>query len=104
MTINVQIHDCSARIAISGHFEFKVHRDFRKAYISLIDNTAIREIEIEMSMVDYLDSSALGMLVLLNERAKAVHKSVALLNTFGKALQVLEIANFNKIFNFKSAV
>ncbi|MFZ2300412.1 MAG: STAS domain-containing protein [Gallionella sp.] len=101
MAINVQIHDRSARIAMSGRFDFQVHRDFKDAYTPLLDNAAIHEIEVEMSKVDYLDSSALGMLMLLNERSRAANKSVALLNTSGVVSQVLEVANFSKIFNIK---
>jgi len=101
MAINVQIHDRSARIAMSGRFDFQVHRDFKDAYTPLLDNAAVHEIEVEMSKVDYLDSSALGMLMLLNERAMAANKSVALLNTSGVVSQVLEVANFSKIFNIK---
>ena len=103
MAINVQIHDRSARIAMSGRFDFQVHRDFKDAYTPLLDNAAVHEIEVEMSKVDYLDSSALGMLMLLNERAMAANKSVALLNTSGVVSQVLEVANFSKIFNIKHA-
>src|SRR3989338_4719397 len=101
MAINVQIHDRSARIAMSGRFDFQVHRDFKDAYTPLLDNAAVREIEVEMSKVDYLDSSALGMLMLLNERAKAANKPVSLLNTSGVVSQVLEVANFSKIFDIK---
>ena len=101
MAINVQIHDRSARIAMSGRFDFQVHRDFKDAYTPLLDNPAVREIEVEMSKVDYLDSSALGMLMLLNERAKAANKPVSLLNTSGVVSQVLEVANFSKIFDIK---
>ena len=101
MAINVQIRDRSARITMSGRFDFQVHRDFKDAYTPLLDNAAVHEIEVEMSKVDYLDSSALGMLMLLNERAKAVNKPVALLNTSGVVSQVLEVANFSKIFNIK---
>ena len=85
MAINVQIYDRSARIAMSGRFDFQVHRDFKDAYTPLLDNAAVREIEVEMSKVDYLDSSALGMLMLLNERAKAANKPVSLFEIKHKA-------------------
>lgn len=103
MAINVQILDHAARINMQGRFDFQVHREFKEAYMPLLDNPAVREIEVEMSRVDYLDSSALGMLMLLNERAKAVNKPVALLNTSGVVSQVLEVANFSKIFNIRHA-
>lgn len=101
MTIKVQIHDHAARIVMSGRFDFQVHRDFKDAYTPLLDNTEVHEIEVEMSGLAYMDSAALGMLILLNERAKAVNKMIALLNTSGMVSQMLEVANFNRMFNIK---
>lgn len=103
MAINVQILDKAARINMQGRFDFQVHREFKDAYAPLLDNPDVQEIEVEMSQVNYLDSSALGMLMLLNERAKAVSKPVALLNTSGVVSQVLGVANFSKIFRIKQA-
>lgn len=102
MNINVQILDHLARIAITSRFEFKMYYDFKNAFTQLLDNAAVREIEVEMSKVDYMDSAALGMLLLLGERAKAANKPVVLTNASGTVLQVLEIANFSKIFSIKS--
>lgn len=101
MAINVSIRNTAGRITMSDTFDFKVHRDFKAAYMPLLDNAAIREIEIELSKVEFIDSSALGMLMLLNERAKATNKTVSLLGASGIVLQLLEVANFNKIFDMK---
>ncbi len=101
MAINIQIHDRSARVSMTGRFDFKVHRDFKDAYTPLLDNAAAHEIEIEMSKLIYMDSSALGMLILLNERANAANKAVILLNPSGAVSQLLEVANFSRIFNIK---
>jgi anti-anti-sigma factor len=104
MGISVQIRDNVARISMSGRFDFQVHREFKDAYTTLLVNAGIREIEVEMSKVDYLDSSALGMLILLNERAKEAKKSITLLNASSMVAQVLDVANFSKIFNIKNAI
>jgi len=101
MTINVNIHDKVGRIEMSGRFDFQVHREFKDAYTKLTDNVAVNEIELEMSKVDYLDSSALGMLMLLNQRCKTASKALALLNTSAAVTQIFEVANFDKIFNIK---
>lgn len=101
MGINVTNRDGVARISMSGRFDFQVHREFKDAYTTQLANAAVREIEIEMSKVDYLDSSALGMLILLNERAKESKKSITLLTPSAVVAQVLEVANFSKIFNIK---
>lgn len=104
MAITVQVQNDVARISMSGRFDFQVHREFKAAYTAPLENSEVREIEVEMSKVEYLDSSALGMLMLLHERAKAVNKSVTLLNSSNAVAQVLEVANFGKIFNIKPAV
>jgi anti-anti-sigma factor len=101
MSITVQVLDGVARISMTDRFDFQVHREFKDAYAPLLVNAAVREIEVEMSRVTYLDSSALGMLMLLNERARAVNKSITLLNASRVVAQVLEVANFSKIFNIK---
>jgi len=101
MAISIQIRDGVARITMTGRFDFQVHREFKEAYIAPLDNAAVNEIEVEMSKVDYLDSSALGMLMLLHERAKAVNKKITLLNSSSAVANVLDVANFGRIFNIK---
>jgi len=101
MAINVQIVDHSARISMTGRFDFSVYRDFKNAYTALLMNAAVQEIAIEMSGVDYMDSAALGMLLLLNERASEANKPVILLNVSDTVFQVLETANFSKFFEIK---
>jgi anti-anti-sigma factor len=51
--------------------------------------------------VDYLDSSGLGMLLMLREKAQAANKTVSLRNCRGAVRQVLDIANFAKLFTIK---
>ena len=104
MALDTQVQGNVARIMMKGRFDFHVHRDFKETYTKLFENSAVQQIEIEMSKLDYLDSSALGMLMLLNERAKSVNKSITLVNPSGVVSQVLEVANFNRLFTItKSA-
>lgn len=100
-SVRVQIQGGMACIAVSGRFDFQLSRNFRNAYLPLLDNDAIQEICIELSEADYLDSSALGMLLLLNERAGAANKTAILLSASSFVSHVLEVANFSKIFNIK---
>lgn len=98
MALEIQLLENVGRIIMKGRFDFHVHRDFKEAYMRLFDVPAVQQIEIEMSKLDYLDSSALGMLMLLNERAKTVNKAIVLLNPSGVVSQVLDVANFNRLF------
>jgi len=87
-----------ARIALQGRFDFCAHREFKTSYEAPLSATDVRELEIDMGGVEYLDSSALGMLLILKERAGATNKRVAITNCRGAVKQVLDIANFSKLF------
>jgi len=98
MFINEKIDGQVARLSLEGRFDFHYHRDFRAAYDAVLAKTEIREIVVDFGRVDYLDSSALGMLLLLREKAETGGKKVKLSNLSGSVKQVLEIANFGKLF------
>ena len=83
---------------MSGRFDFNAHREFRAAYEQVIADAAVRALNIDMGGVDYLDSSALGMLLMLRDKAGAANKALTLSNVRGAVKQVLDIANFGKLF------
>lgn len=87
-----------AVIKLSGRFDFSKHREFRAAYEPLLEDKAVQEVAIDMANVDYLDSSALGMLLMLRDKAGAGNRVVSLINVRGSVKQVLDIANFGKLF------
>lgn len=101
MQISTRIEGRLGQIALVGRFDFGAHRDFRVAYEQLFAQAEIKEIEVDMHGVEYLDSSALGMLLLLKERAAANGREVTLSQCRGMVKQVLEIANFGKLFVMK---
>lgn len=98
MQVDIQTRESLARIVLKGRFDFNSHREFRNSYDALLRNGALKELELDLAEVDYLDSSALGMLLLFRERANNAHKTIALVNCRGIVAQVLEVANFNKLF------
>jgi anti-anti-sigma factor len=97
MQTNVTNHSGNAVIALSGRFDFNAHREFREAVEQAVKSEA-REVHVDLGGVDYLDSSALGMLLMLRDKAKAVGKDVVLANARGAVKQVIDIANFGKLF------
>lgn len=98
MSIDSCIQGDFAQITISGRFDYQLHREFKETYTHLIGDESVRKIGIELSLVEYIDSSALGMLMLLNDRANSNNKSVTLINPSGVTLHVLDVANFHEIF------
>ena len=101
MQITVEKRDSIARLAINGRFDFNSHREFRTACDEALQIPDINEVEADFSRVDYLDSSALGMLLLLREKAQNANLKVSLTNCTGLVQQVLDVANFQRLFTIK---
>jgi len=97
----VKLEGSTGRLVLVGQFDFNMHKDFRQASQELLDNPEIQEIAVDFDQVPFLDSSALGMLLLLKERASLQKKSLLLVNCHDTVQQVLEIACFNKMFTIQ---
>lgn len=98
MQANVIKEAGQAIIKLNGRFDFNTHRDFRSAYEPLLGDTDVKSVAVDFSSVDYLDSSALGMLLMLRDKMGGANKEVALSGVRGNVKQVLDIANFGKLF------
>jgi anti-anti-sigma factor len=98
MQASIQNEAGKAIVKLSGRFDFNTHREFRGAYEPLVADTSVRSVVVDFSGVDYLDSSALGMLLMLRDKLGGANKEVALTGVRGNVKQVLDIANFGKLF------
>ncbi len=98
MQATVTKEGSKATMKLNGRFDFNTHREFRSAYEPLITDAAVNTVLVDFSGVDYLDSSALGMLLMLRDKMGGANKEVALGGVKGNVKQVLDIANFGKLF------
>lgn len=98
MDAKVTVNDAQAVLVLGGRFDFKAHREFRDAVDALLGQAGGKPLQVDLGEVSYLDSSALGMLLMLRDKAKAANKDVALVGVKGSVRQVLDIANFSKLF------
>lgn len=85
------------RIELRGRFDFSCRADFRAAYASA---PAGARFIVDMTRVDYVDSAALGMLLLLRDHTGSA-ANVVIAGCHGQPEQVLRIANFHRIFRFE---
>ena len=96
MDAHLTINDGHARMVLAGDFTFEAHRPFKQCSQQLIGLTELQTLEIDFAAVDYMDSAALGMLLLLRERLG--QKPIRLVNTHGTVRAVLDVANFGHLF------
>lgn len=86
-------------LQIPERFDFGYHKEFTDQYQKLLKDTGVSEIALDFSSVSYLDSSALGMMVLFQKKAKAQNVSVRVRGAKDSAKEILQIANFDRLFD-----
>ena len=82
-------------IAVAGRFDFRMHDEFRKAYE--VDVERGGSFVVDLGRTEYIDSSALGMLLMLHDRAKQSGAAVSVRNCGESVRRVLEIARLDKV-------
>ncbi|WP_196137327.1 STAS domain-containing protein [Aliikangiella sp. G2MR2-5] len=83
-------------ITINGRFDFSAHQAFRDSYEKLTPTPS--EIIVDMAETTYLDSSALGMLLLLRDHAGGDTANITLKNCNEDIRKILTISNFEQLF------
>ena len=96
--LNATVNGKIATITVVGRFDFKGYREFRVAAEEVLKAEGVAEINLDMKKAEHLDSSALGMLLSLRDNANRANRLVLLSNCNGAVQQVLETANFYKLF------
>jgi anti-anti-sigma factor len=85
-------------LRIPERFDFGYHKDFTEQYQKLLAEPSVTDITLDFSCVSYLDSSALGMMVLFQKKAKGQNVTVKIKDAKDSAKEILEIANFDRLF------
>jgi len=96
---SVSANGDTVTITISGRFDFSIHGGFRQAYEKSESKSKNPNFVIDLSGADYMDSSALGMLLLLREYAGGDDAKVKIANCRPVIKEILDIANFDKLFS-----
>lgn len=84
-------------IKIDGRFDFGCHQAFRDAYERFSPKPV--SFTVDLKDTTYLDSSALGMLLLLRDHAGGDTAQVRVINASADTRKILAISNFDKLFD-----
>lgn len=101
MNVDTQVNGSTARLVLNGRFDFNCHGLFIQSTDPLLLNGRVDKLELDFEYVKYIDSSAMGMLLLLKERANCASKSITLVNCKGTVGQVFELMNFSRLFDIR---
>ena len=85
------------KIAISGNFDFTVVQDFRKTYMDIDGNST--DVTVDMRETEYMDSSALGMLLNMKKHIGETPEGIKIINCRPQVKKILDISRFDKKFD-----
>ncbi|MCE0558210.1 MULTISPECIES: STAS domain-containing protein [unclassified Motilimonas] len=93
-------NDSELEIIIHGRFDYSLHREFRACYQ---DQQPDLVYNINLSEAQYMDSSALGMMLLLKEHTeKSENGTVKISHPSNTVLKILKIAHFDKLIKIEN--
>jgi len=84
-------------LSITGRFDYKITKEFRDSYTRAARHKGVTYY-INLNNASYIDSSALGILLLLRECAKHNDGRVIIEQPSEQVSQVLKVANFERLF------
>ena len=99
MSIDVRTDESrnETTIVISGRFDFSMNSEFRKVLSN--SEGAGMKYQIDMGAVEDIDSSALGMLLLLRDKAGGESSNIKISRCRPDIIEMLKMANFQTMFD-----
>lgn len=88
-------------VRVPSRLDFRVVGDFKVRMEAAISGAQGSEVVVDLADTSYLDSSALGMLLVMRDKARARGKSIVISGPGGLVREALERARFEKIFDFR---
>ncbi|MBY4678011.1 STAS domain-containing protein [Marinobacterium arenosum] len=86
-------------IRVSDRFDFSLHQDFRDSYQS--EQAPGTSFALDLQDADYMDSSALGMILLLKEHAETLGGNLVIRHPNQTIRKILDIAKFERFITIE---
>ncbi|RUO35273.1 STAS domain-containing protein [Aliidiomarina sanyensis] len=83
-------------IHVKGKFDFGMVHDFRQSYEGLTER--VSSVVVDFRETEYIDSSALGMLLNMRKSLGAGTRTIHLINCRPEVRKILDISRFDKLF------
>lgn len=98
MEIDVKEHDDLVLVKVNGDIEMMSIKNFKQILFEIGQNID-KDIEIDLSDVDYIDSSGVGVLISLLKLQKKKGKELRMGKVSSKVLNVLKLSSLSDVFN-----
>ena len=98
MDHNKSINGDVCVMAISGKFTFSDHVEF-KSLLKVFDDSSVNQVDLDLKGLEFVDSAALGLLLLAKDKADTSSKKIRLLSPGDNQVKkMFEISRFYDLF------
>ncbi len=97
MDIEVKDQEEKVSIVVNGDIEMMTIKSFKQKLFEIGQNVD-KDIEIDLSNVDYIDSSGVGVLISLLKLQKKKDKTLSINKVSPKVLNVLKLSSLSDVF------
>lgn len=87
-------------MSLPEKFDFNYHAQFSEESNKFFSDASFSSIELDFSPVKYLDSSALGMMIMLYKKAKAMNIKTSIKGANGMITKILIKAHLDRFYDF----
>ncbi|MBF0232006.1 MAG: STAS domain-containing protein [Desulfamplus sp.] len=84
-------------LEVRGKLDITLYKSFSDSYKDKIES--VSKVVIDFNEVEYIDSSGLGMLLVLRERCGGDEGMIDIINTNPNVRKILQTTNFQQLFN-----
>jgi stage II sporulation protein AA (anti-sigma F factor antagonist) len=96
MQHTIERRDSSLRIHLNGKLTFSDHAAFQEI-VRTAEESGAKQVEVVMEQLSYIDSSGIGMLLVLNDRCQEQSIALSLARPQGQVAKILRVANIDKM-------
>lgn len=99
VTNRLSVENKQLMITIDERFDFSLHQQFRESYTEVTEQglTYI----LDLSSTEYMDSSALGMILLLKDHVQLYGGNLIISKPSDTVRKILEIAQFQRLMTIE---
>lgn len=100
MEIQTLQTDSLYQVTLRGNFTFGDNQAFRQV-LEAAKKAEIKQIIFKIDHLEFIDSAALGMLLLAHEEAEKSGKRILISGANGQVKRVFDMARFDQFFTFE---
>jgi len=98
MNIEIKESNAQVNVIVNGDIEMMTIKEFKEKLFDLGQNVD-KDVELDLSNVDYIDSSGVGLLISLMKLQKKKGKNLKISKVSSQVMNVLQLSSLSDVFN-----